>query len=249
MLISSTAGRDYEMTREFTARDSKNKEFRITLEKCPDECPCCHKGIEPIFRFAFFHDNEYPTVRNNYVQAVFQCPRHDCFRVFIADYVQFNERGMRGHHEQNYELRDLSPFWYEEAKFPDLIKEVSPEFCKIFNEAADAESTRLQNIAGPGYRKALEFLIKDFLISQNPEDVETIKKTWLQNLIRDRINDANIKNCAERATWLGNDETHYLRVWKDKDITDLKNLIRLSVNWVENYLLTKEYLKSMPEKT
>ena len=33
---------------------------------------------------------------------------------------------------------------------------------------------------------------------------------------------------------LGDDETHYERRWIDKDLNDLKNLIRLTVNWIAN---------------
>ena len=144
-----------------------------------------------------------------------------------------------------YQFDGLSPYSYDKKIFSDSIEKLSPSFCTIFNEAAEAESGKLTLVAGPGYRKALEFLIKDFLISEYPAESGEIKKKWLGDLIRDKIKDTNIKGCAERATWLGNDETHYLRKWDDKDIEDLKNLIKLSVNWTENFLLTKEYLKTM----
>ena len=69
---------------------------------------------------------------------------------------------------------------------------------------------------------------------------------YLQNAIQEKIQDENLKVCAERATWLGNDETHYLKKWTDKDINDLKVLITLSVNWIHSHLLTKKYKKEMP---
>ena len=52
----------------------------------------------------------------------------------------------------------------------------------------------------------------------------------------------------KRAVWLGNDETHYVRKWEDKDISDLKRLIKLTVNWIENNLLTQDYMSTMEEK-
>ena len=65
-------------------------------------------------------------------------------------------------------------------------------------------------ICGTGYRKSLEFLIKDYLISTLPEDQhEAIKNKFLNNCIRDNISNINIKTVASRAVWLGNDETHY----------------------------------------
>ena len=59
------------------------------------------------------------------------------------------------------------------------------------------------------------------------------------------MDDPRLKQCAERATWLGNDETHYERKWIDRDVDDLKTLIRLTVNWVESALLTEKYAKGM----
>jgi hypothetical protein len=177
---------------------------------------------------------------------VLQCPRVDCRSIFIAFYFQFNEGPRRGAtRPEKYELTAVAPYTCEEKTFPESITKLSPSFCTIFNEAAEAEGRKLENIAGPGYRKALEFLVKDFLISEYPTQAEDIKKTWLGNLIRDKILDGNIKTCAQRAAWLGNDETHYLRKWEDKDIGDLKTLISLCVNWIDSHLLTKEYQKTM----
>lgn len=47
------------------------------------------------------------------------------------------------------------------------------------------------------------------------------------------------------AVWLGNDETHYYRRWEDKDINDLKLLIKLTANWIEIKELTKNYSEDM----
>ncbi len=50
-----------------------------------------------------------------------------------------------------------------------------------------------------------------------------------------------------RAVWLGNDQTHYLRKWEDKDLADLKRLIQLTLHWIEMDELTKKTLEDMPE--
>jgi hypothetical protein len=60
------------------------------------------------------------------------------------------------------------------------------------------------------------------------------------------VTDPNVKICAVRATWLGNDETHYVHRWEAKDVTDLKNLVKLTVNWIESVLLTEQYRVEMP---
>ena len=47
------------------------------------------------------------------------------------------------------------------------------------------------------------------------------------------IDNLQLKIVASRATWLGNDQTHYEQKYTDNDINDLKRLIKLSVNWIE----------------
>ena len=47
-------------------------------------------------------------------------------------------------------------------QFDENIKKLSSNFCEIFNQAYVAELMKLNEIAGIGYRKALEFLIKDY---------------------------------------------------------------------------------------
>ncbi len=113
---------------------------------------------------------------------------------------------------------------------PKTIEKVSNSFVKIYNEALVAEKFRLSQIAGPCCRKALEFLIKDFLINEKPKDKSKIEVKFLGKCIK-QISDEGIKNMAERAAWLGNDETHYYRKWIDKDIEILKELIQLTVNY------------------
>ena len=103
----------------------------------------------------------------------------------------------------------------------------------------------MSEVCGIGYRKALEFLIKDYCVSSQTDDAEKIRKMMLMQCINQYITDTNIKECATRAVWLGNDETHYQRKWKGKDIGDLKLLINLVIHWVVSSLMTKEYMQSM----
>jgi hypothetical protein len=124
---------------------------------------------------------------------------------------------------------------------------VSPDFVTIFSEAERAEQTGFKLVCGPGYRKALEFLIKDYVIRSHPDKAEEVKRVLLGKCIADCVTDEKVKQVAARAVWLGNDETHYLRKWEGKDLTDLKALIRLTLHWIEMDELTQEALKEMPE--
>jgi hypothetical protein len=55
-----------------------------------------------------------------------------------------------------------------------------------------------------GFRKSLDFLVKDY-IAEKPEDGDAIRREFLGNTITNRVSDPSIKECAKRATWLGND--------------------------------------------
>jgi hypothetical protein len=66
--------------------------------------------------------------------------------------------------------------------------------------------------------------------------------------IEEYVEDAKIKAVAKRAAWLGNDEMHYERRWKDKDLTDLIAMINLVQYWIQAEHLTKEALRSMPDR-
>lgn len=130
--------------------------------------------------------------------------------------------------------------------FDDPIGQISPAFCSIYEDAHKAEQFGLSQICGVGYRKSLEFLIKDYLIRNRPADKAAVKSTMLGPCIENYVTDPRLKEVAKRATWLGNDETHYKRRWADKELKDLKTMIRLACHWIEAEHLTQEALQSMP---
>ena len=134
-----------------------------------------------------------------------------------------------------------------QADFAEGVADISPNFVKLLNQSLAAESHNLDQIVGIGLRKALEYLTKDYCVRKHPTKEDEIKAAFLGKCISDFVTDPNIQNCAKRAAWLGNDETHYTRVWTDHDINDLKILIRLTQNWISNELLTQKYLSEMPE--
>jgi len=126
-------------------------------------------------------------------------------------------------------------------------------FCNTYNQASLAEENQLDQICGPGYRKALEFLVKDYLVkhvyADNEEKKSEVLRGFLGAVIENHIGEKRIKQCAKRAAWLGNDETHYTRRWDDKDIEDLKSLILMTVSYIDMTMEADRYLQEMPEPT
>jgi hypothetical protein len=202
----------------------------------PDKCPQCHSNVAPLQLAAILRFGK----ATNEIQACFRCPNRACDRLMIAVYT-------RRHGNEPFSLISTSPKSPIARAFEQTIAELSESFVTIYNQAIEAETYGLDQIVGIGLRKALEFLVKDFAIEQNPGKDTQIKKMTLSQVIATFIADPNLKQVAERAAWLGNDETHYERVWTDMDLDDLKRLIHLSVNWIDNVLTSKAYIDSMPK--
>jgi hypothetical protein len=59
------------------------------------------------------------------------------------------------------------------------------------------------------------------------------------------IENSRIKDIAKRATWLGNDETHYFKKWEDKDLDDLKKLIEITVHFISMEIEADKYMEEM----
>jgi hypothetical protein len=193
----------------------------------PDKCPVCHKSITPSAWHAFRGSQD--------TQVVLRCPNKNCKSVFIAYY----DAGMI--------FKGSKPYSISEREFSKIINDTSEKFPKIYNQAQSAEITGLDEIAGPGYGKALEFLIKDYVIKQSLDEREIIEKEFLGNVITNRISNANILAAAKRAAWLRNDESHYIRKWTSADISDLKNMIELVVSWIELEMRTAQVIANMPD--
>lgn len=202
----------------------------------PDKCPICHYKISPkqLNSVISIDSDTGP------LQVVYQCTNKKCLMLFIALYT-------KPFYSNVFQLIKLYPATPENREFSQIISNLSPRFVEIYNQAITAEAYHLPELVGIGLRKSLEFLMKDYLIKQKPDKETEIRKNFLGKCIELYVDDINIKVCAERATWLGNDETHYERKWEDKDIKDLKNLIELTVTWIELNIRTKNYLEEMAE--
>lgn len=115
---------------------------------------------------------------------------------------------------------------------PEAIEILSPSFVKIYKEAEIAEKQSLFEICGIGYRKALEFLVKDYALKMNPENRETIMSIQLSNCIETFITNEQIKTLAKASAWIGNDETHYSRKHEDYNVSHLKAFISAMVTYI-----------------
>lgn len=197
----------------------------------PEKCPLCHHYGD----IAIANGHIRPS--NQGVEVLFQCPFQSCKRYFIGYYGVPGQKQLLGLQPQRPEL----------LEFSDTIKTISKDFLLIYEQAESALHAGLDQIAGPGFRKAFEFLIKDYAKHTAPPIASEIEKAFSGQVVSQYIGDPRIQAVATRALWLGNDESHYLRKWADHDISDLKTLISLTVHWIEIERLSEKYEKEMKE--
>lgn len=205
---------------------------RISINE-PSECPICKHSLKPsvLSKEIIKNNNSTPFFYVSYL-----CTH--CYGSFICKFSNMDKTD--AHCFTFKDLDMIAPNSFDEKIFDQCINTVSPSFVKIYNQALEAEHHNLDEIAGIGYRKALEFLIKDFLIQHEQISETKVKSTALGNCINTMIENPQLRTVASRATWLGNDQTHYEQKYTDKDITDLKRLIDLSVHWISMICLTEE---------
>jgi hypothetical protein len=212
----------------------------------PDHCPQCNRKVTPN-RIAEVVIGEAKSMRLAKLRLVFQCPSHQCQELFIAYYTEAKSTShAMGLGQFNYE--GVAPFITEPPTLFKGIDKVSNRFAEIYRQALAAEERGLHEVSGPGLRKALEFLIKDYCILGHPEQADKIKAMFLGDCIKTYLDNSGLRSAAERAAWLGNDELHYDRKWENKDISDLHLLVKLTLAWVETNIRTQEYTASMQPK-
>ncbi len=203
----------------------------------PSECPICKHSLKPtVLHKALVPDNN--SVLSLYV--MYLCSH--CYQPFICKFSDLKRSSdtLKPYTFDSSVLTLKAPNTFHKKTFEDCINNVSPSFVKIYNQSLEAEHHSLDEVAGIGYRKAFEFLIKDFLINHEHIESSKVTPTSLGTCINTMIDNPQLKTVASRATWLGNDQTHYEQKYTDKDITDLKRLIDLSVHWISLICLTDE---------
>jgi hypothetical protein len=227
----------------------------MRVDRLPPNCPRCGTSLveHPYwleFVAAVYFDLSEPARNEDLgarirrskffrIDAFFRC--NGCRDTFMARYGGLKEElmGRIGN------LESVEPIRPSRLDVPAEVATLSPRFVEIVNQAKAAEDYSLDEVCGVGYRKALEFLIKDFCIALHPDKTTDIKRQLLGECITTYVTDADVREIARRAAWLGNDETHYERRWIDKDLEDLKHVLELTVVWIKNQLRTKKYLTEM----
>lgn len=218
-----------------------NIENNILWVNKPSVCSYCNKGVSLTLCNEFIID-----FYNDKVLCVsYQCPI--CQQIIVCKYNYCNS---------DYSFRvPLLPFETLggegiSQEFSNEINKLSPNFVKIYNDAYRAEQIGLTEVVGLGYRRAFEFLIKDYAMCQEIDKTkkESIKEMKLSQVVSNYFPDGETKELLTRATWIGNDFAHYETKHVDIKLEDLNQLLLLSVQRIDQSVKAKKYIEIIERK-
>ena len=173
-------------------------------------CPYCHKGVSNIVQ------NVAPAGEDGSIYLLVICPL--CGNSYFVKNYLSNPK------ERIYAYRGSFPA-HIEIDLPIYVLTKYPEFAHIYSQCLVAQKNGLESVAGMGFRKAIEFLVKPYVKSLFPDQASVIDNEPLSITIS-RIQYPLITRLAKAATWLGNDQTHIQQWHINYDVEDLKRFIK-----------------------
>ena len=128
----------------------------------------------------------------------------------------------------------------QERYFDPLINKLSPRFVAMYNSAFQAEQSDSPELAGIGYRAAMELLIKDYALDFELASYEEIAKKNLNRSIDTFFkNDDGAFISADVVRLLGNNYAHWDKKEEQLDLQTLKAYLDLVLQSIYAKLLIK----------
>jgi hypothetical protein len=111
----SNEGRGYRQMISIDAKRYQGDRTKIKVDKFPDTCSLCHRGIDARFsELAHFIAGA-----NGRVELIFQCPLENCQSFFIARYY-------RNIYGDGFRYSHSAPLEPRRHEFSESIKKISP---------------------------------------------------------------------------------------------------------------------------
>lgn len=217
----------------YTNTDGKKTSCKVPdIEYCP-HCSCQYQA--EYFESTIIREES----KIKCLEVAFQC--RYCEHLFIARYKRQKDR--------KHKLILLGPVTTSVHFHEDnVLQLISPNFIKIYNESLIAYRSGLNNICGAGFRKAIEYLVKDYLIYNKISSNEKIIKLTLSQAI-DKIDLPKIKNLFRLSTWIGNDFVHYHSKLDNYSIDELINFIETVIHEINAEHIYQIALKEIESKS
>ncbi|MBF1717581.1 MAG: DUF4145 domain-containing protein [Streptococcus salivarius] len=169
----------------------------ITIQ-IPKTCPLCGIGNNPT-------NNEAGKleIQEGYIITLHhRCPSCKKYHMTNQEYLRQSDETTMALVYPNKVVTDIDRLFIDHA----------PRFVEFYSEAIEAEKMGLENIAGTGYRSAIECLIKDYALDFGLDDKEYLSspKLSFNNAIDRYIKDDELlKGALHFIREVGNDYTHW----------------------------------------
>lgn len=215
--------------------------------KDPNICPHCHVTNTPHNKWQLVSKDTDDTPM---VLSAWICANNVCQKLFIC---QHNWKGGQFQFHRFLNGLPKGPDWpkpileLKDGKSTNADNPISSKFIKTYLQSLEAENYGLDELAGMGFRKAIEYLVKDWAIQNNPDKKDKIIDSWLGVAIKGYY-EGDLKEILERATWLGNDQAHYNRLFAEFDIDVLKELIDLIMVELDRQYKKAHYIEMIKSK-
>lgn len=213
----------------------------------PNICPHCHVANKPQFLWG----SQTQDTDNDFCYlSAWKCAYAKCAKIFIAQHKLTNQVLKITRFFNGFPKGPEWPKPIKELKSGNLDADEKPiqsKFIKTYIQSLEAEHSGLDELAGMGFRKAIEYLVKDWAIQNKPDKKEDIEKFWLGEVIK-KYYDGDLKEILERATWLGNDQAHYIKLFEEFDINVLKELIDLIMVELDRQYKNAHFIATIKRK-
>lgn len=216
---------------KFKYKDYSNSaQFNSSIKlQIPDLCPCCGVSHNPSTKY--ISDG----IVNEIYLYIFS---HDCSSCNKKS-ITFNQKPESN--SLNFDIV-LSYPNHQPIQFDEFINQLSPRFVSLYNQAHFCEENNFTDLAGMGYRAAIEILIKDYALDFELEPYDKIAKHNLNRAIDTYFkSDKAAMTSADVVRIFGNDFAHW-----DKNETYELRVLKQYLNIFVQIILTKLLLKYPP---
>lgn len=195
----------------------------------PNNCPHCGNTMSP--RILSTHTDNKRFDTGGTIAVFCQCTVSNCLKYFCLEY-RYKYTPGNGYNVY-YDPINYNYLPPVKSDLPSNADEISPSFTLIYQQALNAENLGLDEISGVGFRKSLEFLIKDYAISKFPDKKQNIEKDNLGKVIAENLSDfPKIQKLAKAANWIGTDATHFVQKYDGSDLKSMKQFIKSSAQFI-----------------
>ena len=200
---------------------------KTLMIQIPQSCPLCGIGNNPTT-----HEVGRLEIQEGYVFTLHhRCPACKKYHMTNQEYLNQDDKTTMILVYPNKVVIDID----------DLFIEHAPRFVEFYSEAVEAEKMGLENIAGTGYRSAIECLIKDYALAFELDDKEYLsdpKLTFNNAIDRYVKNDDLLKGALHFIRTVGNDYTHWNKS-TSISLPQLKNYVDIIIQIFKSKFMMK----------